>query len=227
LVAASVAQIVLNVVVLVVNGEIIPPLVGIAVLLGIGLVLIGSRSRAGAAMLGIVSAVHLLTSAPFILDALVHPESFWDFWLGWATIIVAVVALVAAIPVWRESDHGSAQARLVPRVAAGLVVALAVVGAVATISYDSATLASGDVELAAENVEFSPAELSAEAGEVSVFVDNNDGIRHTFSIDDLGVDLEVPAGKAARVEFTAEPGTYEFYCAVPGHEGMTGELTVE
>jgi hypothetical protein len=68
--------------------------------------------------------------------------------------------------------------------------------------------------------------LSADSTEVAVFVDNDDSIRHTFSIDTLEVNLEVPGGKATRVEFIAEPGTYEFYCAVPGHEDMRGELVV-
>lgn len=80
--------------------------------------------------------------------------------------------------------------------------------------------------LAARNVEFVPANLRADSGEVAVFVDNDDSFRHTFSIDALAVDLEVPGGKATRVELIAEPGTYEFYCAVPGHEDMRGELVV-
>ena len=73
---------------------------------------------------------------------------------------------------------------------------------------------------------FEPTNLSAEGENVAVFAENKDPVRHTFSIDELEVDLELPGNKAARIEFTAAPGTYEFYCAVPGHDGMTGELVV-
>ena len=60
-----------------------------------------------------------------------------------------------------------------------------------------------------------------------VWIDNKDGIRHTFTIEELDVDLEIPALKAKRVEFDAVAGTYTYICTVPGHENMTGTLVVE
>jgi plastocyanin len=110
---------------------------------------------------------------------------------------------------------------------AGLVVVLGVAGGIATAGYESDTPQSGDIVLVASNVEFEPTRLSAVAEDVGVFIENDDPVRHTFSIDELDVDLELPGGKSARIEFTAEPGTYEFYCAVPGHEDMKGELVVK
>ena len=53
------------------------------------------------------------------------------------------------------------------------------------------------------------------------------GIRHTFTIEELGVDLEVPAHKAGRIDIDAAPGIYQFVCSVPGHEAMTGTLIIE
>jgi uncharacterized cupredoxin-like copper-binding protein len=47
-----------------------------------------------------------------------------------------------------------------------------------------------------------------------------------LAVRQLEVNLVAPGGTATRVEFIAEPGTYDFYCAVPGHEDMRGELVV-
>jgi plastocyanin len=79
----------------------------------------------------------------------------------------------------------------------------------------------------AESVEFEPASVTASAGEVSVHIDNRDPVRHTFAIDELGVETEIPAGKGRRVTFDAGAGEYEFHCTVPGHEDMKGTITVE
>ena len=64
------------------------------------------------------------------------------------------------------------------------------------------------------------------AGTVGVWVDNRDGIHHTFTIEGLDVDLEIPALKAKRVDFEAPAGTYDVICTVPGHESMTATLSV-
>jgi len=65
-------------------------------------------------------------------------------------------------------------------------------------------------------------------GSTGVWVENKDGIRHTLTIEELGVDLDIPALKARRVDFAAAAaGTYTYTCTVPGHENMTGTLVVE
>ena len=106
-----------------------------------------------------------------------------------------------------------------------------VVGAVASIvvsvNAETAVALDTDIQVVAEKVEFGPDQVRVDSGVAGVWVDNKDGIRHTFTIDELGVDLEIPALKARRIDFAAAPGTYEFVCTVPGHEGMTGTLVVE
>ena len=54
---------------------------------------------------------------------------------------------------------------------------------------------------------------------------DRDGTRHTFTIDELGVDLSIPPESGQRVSFTAAPGTYRFYCR-PHAPGMEGVLVV-
>ncbi len=53
---------------------------------------------------------------------------------------------------------------------------------------------------------------------------------HTFTIDELNVNKEFTYGADADAVFTADKkGTFQFYCAVPGHKesGMIGTLIVE
>lgn len=61
---------------------------------------------------------------------------------------------------------------------------------------------------------------------VGVFVDNKDPIRHTFAIEALDIEVELPANTARRVEINAPPGAYDFLCTVPGHDQMKGTITL-
>lgn len=74
-------------------------------------------------------------------------------------------------------------------------------------------------------VEF-PETLTATAGSVGFVVENKDASRHTFVIEGRDVKLEGPSSKTRRVEANLPSGTYKFLCDVPGHENMTGTLTV-
>ncbi len=52
---------------------------------------------------------------------------------------------------------------------------------------------------------------------------------HTFTIDELGINISVGAGLTVTREFKVDKaGTFAFYCAVPGHRdaGMEGTLEV-
>lgn len=78
------------------------------------------------------------------------------------------------------------------------------------------------------NVAFVPDSLRAGAGEVTVALRNRDLFWHTLTIDALRVDLRTPVGRLRWATFQARPGTYSFYCRIPGHTalGMRGTLTV-
>jgi plastocyanin len=60
-----------------------------------------------------------------------------------------------------------------------------------------------------------------------VFVDNKDNVLHTLTIDELGVDLKIPAKANAKITFNAQPGTYQFVCVPHKGMGMTGTLRVQ
>ena len=74
---------------------------------------------------------------------------------------------------------------------------------------------------------------SASAGNVTINFDNKQGLQHDVAVADssgkvLGQTNLVAAGTASTT-VSLQPGTYTFYCTVPGHReaGMQGTLTVK
>lgn len=120
-----------------------------------------------------------------------------------------------------------APARVLLGVAAALGAGL--VGASVVAGGDLPEAGPEDIRLVSENVAFSQSELTAPAGRVTVELSNRDLFWHTFTIDELGVDLLVPVHGQRSESFAAPPGTYRFVCRIPGHvaAGMEGTLTVE
>lgn len=80
----------------------------------------------------------------------------------------------------------------------------------------------------AQDIEFAEAPESAPAGEVTIALDNQGGINHDVTIDELNIKVEAAGGETASETVEVEPGTYEYYCSVPGHKStMSGEITFE
>ena len=78
------------------------------------------------------------------------------------------------------------------------------------------------------NIRFEPTTLTANGGKVTVAVRNRDLFWHTFTVDQLKLDLKVPVGRLRTATVDAKPGTYRFYCRIPTHAavGMRGTLVV-
>jgi plastocyanin len=121
------------------------------------------------------------------------------------------------------------------RPAAVLVViaALALGATVIAVSLDGAGATQralgSDFELSVHSAKYSTTTLSGSAGQVAIDATNNDLFWHTVTIDKLGVDVRIPVKGHRRIIFTAPPGSYIYYCAIPGHAGigMKGTLTVQ
>ena len=74
--------------------------------------------------------------------------------------------------------------------------------------------------------------LSSAAGEVTITMTNPSPVPHNVSLRGTGVDEKgktVQGDGKSTVKAELKPGSYEFYCSVPGHEqgGMKGTLTVK
>ncbi len=93
----------------------------------------------------------------------------------------------------------------------------------------------GTVKLAASEsaLEFDTTELSSKSGEVKIEFDNPSAIPHNVEVEDeggkvLGGTETISSGEESTT-IALEPGTYTFFCSVPGHReaGMEGTLTVK
>jgi uncharacterized cupredoxin-like copper-binding protein/mono/diheme cytochrome c family protein len=80
------------------------------------------------------------------------------------------------------------------------------------------------------DIYFEPKEITIPADTDVPFTLPNDGAApHNFSIDELGVSVDIAPGATEETVINAPPGTYEYYCNIPGHKeaGMVGTLIVE
>jgi plastocyanin len=80
------------------------------------------------------------------------------------------------------------------------------------------------------DIYFEPSELSIPADtDVTVSLPNEGVTPHNFSIDELGISVDIAPGATEETVINAPAGTYEYYCNVPGHKpaGMLGTLTVQ
>lgn len=112
-------------------------------------------------------------------------------------------------------------------------------GATAGTAGEGATARAGaatpGLEIAADAngaLAFDAAKLEAAAGTVSITMANPSPLPHNIAVKGNGVDVKGPVvltGGTSTVSADLKPGTYTFYCSVPGHEagGMKGTLVVK
>ncbi len=74
---------------------------------------------------------------------------------------------------------------------------------------------------------YDPAELTFERGEQVTLVISSEGEFHTFTVEELEIDVHVDAWKTKALTYTFDkPGTYELVCTPHETLGMTGVITV-
>ena len=201
----------------------------VVMLIGIGLL------RVGTGLLGLLVLAALFLNVQFwmfpaangnatyrvgLVDLLI-PASLVAFSL--AGFIGAVAGLV------HLRDPAAGRGAAAPTGIVAVVFIFASLGLVwAMTDAEPQAVPEGALEIETTNVAFVPDTLGATGGEVTVAVRNRDLFWHTFTIDALGVDVRAPVGRLRTATFEAQPGTYSYYCRIPGHEtlGMRGTLTV-
>jgi plastocyanin len=81
------------------------------------------------------------------------------------------------------------------------------------------------------DINFNPKEITIPANtDVTINLTNNGATVHNFVIDALNVHSgDYSAGQTGTVTINAAPGSYEYYCSIPGHKqaGMVGTLIVQ
>jgi uncharacterized cupredoxin-like copper-binding protein len=210
--------------------------------------LVGAIRRPWAPVLGALYwLLFLAANAPYLGHDLAHPEFFSNFSFSVTLLIPAVAGVAAGIgaAVQNYRARGSASpetdGRRVPRWFSSGLLALAALGlgailvaaiapAGASTGVSAETLA-GLPALTSAQHQFDQTELRAKAGEtVALRLENQDAAGHSFDIDELDIHVSMPPGQPALALFkVSTPGTYTFYCSVPGHRdaGMVGTLIVE
>jgi nitrite reductase (NO-forming) len=203
-----------------------------------GAALIATGWRWAPALGGLLSTLVVLGNGDKIVFDLTHPESFHIFTYMIVAVSLALVGMAtgygAAVQNYRSAERRAPRAIGVALAAlVGLGVGAVLVAAVpreAGTGVSPATLAQLPA-ITIPEMRFDTSELKAHAGElVALRLENQHGAPHSFDIDELGVHVPVSAGKQGLILFkAAKPGTYTFYCSVPGHRqaGMQGTLVVE
>ena len=198
----------------------------------IGILFLRIRSGlAGVIMLGVLS----LDAAVFMLPAAAsnsaHRGRFVDLLIPLSLGIISIAGLLAAIgSIFRHKrpDANNREAPVVMQTIVAVFIVALIAGTVAQRTSKAEVARAGDVKVEMRNTAFLQTTLNAQGGSISVAVSNHDLFWHTFTIDALHVNVDVPIGANRRVTFNAPLGRYDFYCRVPGHKaaGMKGTLIV-
>lgn len=198
-----------------------PIVIGLVVAGGIVWLTRGT-GRGGVLYAGVVSLLLFLMVAMFGgLTVFTRVSSTFELILFGGLLVVTLLGLVATVGALRRK--GGPAAELAPKVAGAFITLLVVVGVVAGALTGSATRMAGDIALETKQFEFTKTEITADAGRVAVFVENEDVAAHDFTINDVVV-VDLPGQRAGRGSFEVEAGTYRFYCSL--HPDMEGTLKV-
>lgn len=84
------------------------------------------------------------------------------------------------------------------------------------------------LEVTATEMAFEPDAVAVEAGTVEVVLHNEGTMLHDLRIDDEPLVVEATPGETGTGEVDLDPGSYQLYCSIAGHQqaGMEGVLEV-
>lgn len=209
----------------VVAGQLIPEVLGIGLVFGTLAVFVKDERRVLGVVTSILGVIALTGNLPGTIDELSHPSSAPAFVLTLLVVLAAILVIFSgAAAFWRLSPDPIKPLSIT---VAGLFVAGVVVALSASAAVDSADPLPSDVRVVAQGVAFDQSEIIVPAGDNGFWLDNRDGIRHTLTVAGTDFEIAAPGLSSQRAQFDLQPGEYEIFCAVPGHENMTIALVVE
>ena len=189
-----------------------PPLLIFAVIWLAGTWVVPLRANVGAALLLFGFFFFLVPNLPYVALLVPVPESWVDFNQAMIATGISVVGIIAGIAVLRRAPLNSTMPRAVGSAAIVTVLTAAGWSAYTTLTYDEPEPLGGDSRLVAEDSVFSSRRLQEVPGRMGLYVDNQDLVLHTFTIEELDIDVMVPGGKAVRAVLSVPRGRYEFFC---------------
>jgi plastocyanin len=205
--------------------------IGFAVVMLVGLGLL----RVGRGLLGLLVMAALFMDIQFWMFPAANGNATYrvglvDLLIPGALVAFSLAGLIGAVGAiihLRDPAAGRAAAR--PTGILAVVFIFASLGLVWAMTDAKAQVApEGATEVQTVNIAFVPKSFEVPSGKVTLAVRNRDLFWHTFTIDALKVDVRAPVGRLHAVTFEAKPGTYTYYCRIPGHAtlGMRGTLRV-
>jgi plastocyanin len=240
LIAALVGNVLVGAVMQVQISTLIPPLAIIMVLTLVIAALCAMRWRWTPLLAVLWSVASIIPGLEPYTYSLTHPAETSGFVVTLVGLALSIIIVVAGVAATVSGERQVAEGRA-PHWLTGFLVGMAtfVLGASLVAAIPQAEAAAGVSHealaqlpaLATMNNRFDQAELWAKVGEtVALRLENKDADGHSFDIDAFNIHAPMPAGKSALALFKpTKPGTYTFYCGVPGHTeaGMVGTLVVE
>jgi plastocyanin len=174
----------------------------------------GTWAKIVGAIVGFLIAGLLFWTA-FGLQA---PASFFDFMPGVLVLPGGFIALIAGIGAAMAkrrgnlSDRPMGGERIWIRGVTYVVVLSAVVSGILTATgRSSADQSAAALSVIADDFEWDKLEYTV-AGTSAVYVRNDDPFLHTFTVDELDIDVSLTPGDETLITIPAKPGTYVMYC---------------
>jgi plastocyanin len=198
-------------------------------LVGLGLL------RVGSGLLGLVVLAALFVNIEFWMFPAAQGNAIYrvgliDLLVPGSLVAFSLAGFIGAVGgVIHHHDEAAGRGAAGPTGVLAVVFVMASLGLVWAMTKAAPEVApQGAQEVQAINIAYDPKTLQAPGGKVTVALRNRDLFWHTFTIDRLGVEIRTPVGRLRTATFEARPGTYSFYCRIPGHAalGMRGTLTV-
>jgi plastocyanin len=206
-------------------GFVAPLLAG--ALIGAGLVW---RFGTWAKVLGILVAVAIGVMTFWVAFGIAHPASILDFVPAIAMplgLLLGVGGGVAAIVQGRRGNVREratiGERRIVGTTLAVVLVALAASAMMFLIQRESvdAAAAEGATPVTIANFEFGESYEVAAGG--TILAKNTDPVFHTFTVEELGIDVSLLGGDSKLVTIDAAPGSYTIICEPHAHQNAAGE----
>ena len=214
------------------------PFFGITAAVGLIGAFLVQRFGTWSKVVGILAALALAAMLFWTAFGLATPNSFFDFVPGLLVIpgaIIAIVGCIAAIVARRRGHLTPAPVggeRRAISIVLGVVIALALASAAMTF-LGASDVEGGDVTVTASDFDFEDGPLTVQGGD-EVVVKNEDPFLHTFTIEELNIDVAVQPGSEELVQIPDRPGTYVVYCVPhtmdpkePSDDDMATEITIQ
>lgn len=202
------------------------PLLLVSVLIIVGFILTKRPGRIGTALILLAFIVTIIVNVgdPGTITTLKNPASPMGFIPRVLALGSSIAGIVAALQVLAGAEGPSDAARKIGTATALLVLAGIGLSVYATATFTADESQANDTQIVARDFQFTEEQVQAIGSDVVIFFDNQDPDLHTITIDDLGFELAVPAGKSKRLALNAQRGVYDFYCRT--HPDMKGKILV-